>query len=171
MALTVEDGTGVAGADSYSSTDDFATWVAGVDAEAASAWADLSLDAQEALLRAASAWLDSRYLWPGAPVSTEQGLGLPRDGDLVDAQGRVFASPTVPPAALEALRRALVAELVDGGVLLSVDASGVESERAEGHWIRYGPGSAERSFVAIDRLLAGLYRAIAGKGPRRLARA
>lgn len=79
--LTVEDGTGLANADSYLSLAEADAYFASYVSEAANeAWASTSDDEREVALRVATRDLDllygSRYL--GSPVTTTQALLFPR---------------------------------------------------------------------------------------------
>lgn len=75
MALVVEDGTGLANAESYVS-------VADADAYHVdfgnTAWASSTEPAKEAALRRATQYLDSRYRYRGEPLTDTQALAWPR---------------------------------------------------------------------------------------------
>ena len=109
MALTVEDGTGVAGADSYLSLSDADAYH---EARNNTAWAAFSDDEKEGRLRRAAQYVDGHYrprlkgikvavdqslAWPRSGVEDEDGYALPIDevpGGVVDAQVEMAADIT-----------------------------------------------------------------------------
>ncbi|MGB0972784.1 MAG: DnaT-like ssDNA-binding protein, partial [Mycobacterium sp.] len=98
MALTVEDGTGLAAAESYASA---AEAIAYLDAHAASGSSNVftaaSTPDQEIALRAATDYLDGNYSsrWLGYRANQVQALDWPRS-DVTDIDGYAIASTTVP---------------------------------------------------------------------------
>jgi hypothetical protein len=89
MALTVEDGTGLANADAYIS-------IAYADAYhlnmGNTAW--VALSGKEEAIRRATAILNG-YSWQGRKVKSDQALDFPRSG-LVDGDGYAISSSIVP---------------------------------------------------------------------------
>ena len=94
MALVVEDGTGLANADSYISVADADAYHAAVGRE--SSWTDKDEDTKEFELRKATRYLLQFYSlhWKGARVSSTQRLCWPRTGAVV--YGFEVASDQVP---------------------------------------------------------------------------
>lgn len=93
MALTVEDGTIVAGADSYNTLAEITTF--NDSYLGASAWSDLSGDtaAQERHARLATQATDGRD-WSGRAVSATQALDWPRYGVYVESY--LLGSDSIP---------------------------------------------------------------------------
>lgn len=84
MSITVEDGTGIAGAESYATVAFVDTyWTSRThDATNSAAWAALTTAKKEGALREATAYLDARYgsKYRGVRRGYVQGLLWPRDG-------------------------------------------------------------------------------------------
>lgn len=94
MAFTVEDGTGVPGANSYIAVafaDDY--WADRGD----TTWAALTTAEKESLLIRASSFLDAAYYqhYRGQRKTQEQGLAWPRTG-VTDCDGFAVADNVVP---------------------------------------------------------------------------
>lgn len=77
MALVVEDGTGLAKADSYISVEQADAYMISMGHEA---WADASQSDKEKALRQATQYVDSRYRYKNQPLKPEQSLEWPRVG-------------------------------------------------------------------------------------------
>lgn len=166
MALIVEDGTGIAGAESYASVADAdAYWVARPQDPLAAAWAAADQAKKEGALRSASSYLDGAYgrSYRGARIGWEQGLEWPRS-DGLDAEGQPLPVagpggaplPALPPmlkhAAAELAARALAAPLAQ-----DADRGGmVKREKIEGAVeVEYFDGApAETRYGIVTGLLA-----------------
>ena len=100
MPLTVEDGTLVAGADTYVSLDDADDWWTANGAPVA--WTGLTDAAKEGRLRAAARYLQDgqRLPFTGAPHAWDQALVWPRVGALYF--GIPVPSDAIPGAVIEA---------------------------------------------------------------------
>lgn len=172
MSFTVEDGSGVAGANSYLST--AAADIYWADRNNAG-WAAASVLEKEAALIAASQYLDATYRWKGRKGGSGQGLDWPRSG-VVDEEGLSVGGNALPAGltaaaaelALEALSERLLPGQARGGALkresVRVDAIAEEQEYFEG-------AAGGRSFPLVDRLLTGLIVGRAGSGAAKLRRA
>lgn len=91
MALTVEDGTNVAGADAYSSVADCSAWAIKYYGHALTG----SPDDKEAAIRRAVAYLDG-LKWKGTRTHGRgQSLAWPRGG-VTDCEGLTIASDEIP---------------------------------------------------------------------------
>lgn len=110
ITITVEDGTGLAGANSYLSTADADTYHAN---RGRSSWASLEADAKAAALVKAAEFIDAAYNWIGSKKAKTQGLKWPRiqgldcSGNpvlLVDSDG--FDIDAVPQAVVNACAEA-----------------------------------------------------------------
>lgn len=113
MALTVEDGTGLANADSFVSLADAETHFTAVGSVL---WTGEDAD-KEAALRRASSYLSSAFKFVGSPTNGRtQALCYPRTG-VSDRNGDVIASDEVPREIVQATLWAAEAELQTPGVL------------------------------------------------------
>lgn len=93
MSLVTEDGTGLAGAESFVSVADADTYHS---VRANAAWALLTTANKEAALRQATEYMDAVYAWAGTRGNDTQALGWPRYGVVVD--GVSVDSDAVPTA-------------------------------------------------------------------------
>ena len=77
MAFTVEDGTGVSGANSYGSVADANThWSDRTDDD--DVWENADTSDKESALIDATDYIEGTYSWIGEKKSKDQGLGWPR---------------------------------------------------------------------------------------------
>lgn len=117
MALTVEDGTGLADADSFVSV---AAADAYHDARGNTAWVSSSSPAdedKEQALRRASYFLSNSYSWQGYPVNgRSQALAWPRTG-VTDAEDYAVPSTSVPREIADATCEIALRELVSPGAM------------------------------------------------------
>lgn len=158
MTLTVEDGTGLSGANSYASentADDYA------EARSWSDWAAATSEAKEAALIEATIYLDTSYAWKGAIEGEAQALAWPREG-VTDREGREITGlpQRVIDACIELARMKLTAALVTSRTeaeIASLQAGSVSITYAQGNRVR----EAER-FAWVDRLLTGLHSGRSG---------
>lgn len=157
MALTVEDGTGLVGADSYVSVADCETYC---DARGLTFSGAATAD-KEAALRRATASIDAMYRarFPGQRRQyRNQALEWPRTG-AVDANGIVVSYDSIPVEIEMATYEAAVRELAEAGSMLpDLERGGaIKSISAGSVSIEYGasakPGTAMQ---IIDGILAGL---------------
>lgn len=153
MALTVEDGSVVAGADSYISLADAETYF--TNHGPPSGWTGTDA-VKEGALRYAASWLDSTYAWAGVIVDSDQALDWPRSG-VYDDEGRLLAADEIPQrlrdaqceAALEHLSAALNVGLDRGGLVKRRKVGPLETEFAD-----HAPGRRVRDY--LDALVAPL---------------
>lgn len=178
--VTVEDGSGVAGANSYVSVADWKAyavnngWDYAGAGEGATAYTDDQIGA--ALIRAAT-WLDAAYYsrWPGVPTYlAEQPMAWPRKAGCIiqgqfvasdylltvtDARGIPIAVDAIPLPLIRAQNEAAWRELQAAGTLApDVDAGGaIKKMEAGSVAIEYRDGAPKaQSFPAIDGILAPL---------------
>ena len=152
MAIIVEDGTGLATAESYISVADASTYFT---ARGNTTWAALATDAlREAALRKATEYMIGayRYRWQGGRVyPTVQALDWPRLGVVVD--GAFVDNDSVPTIiaracaelALKASSAELQPDLTQGVLREKVGVIEVEYDRNSPQPTRY---------AAIDAMLA-----------------
>lgn len=151
--MTVEDGTGLAAADSYVSLTDATTYFTNHGSPAA--WTAATDATKESALRYAARWLDARYPWLSSTynVTTPQALAWPR-WSFVDMKGRTIATgvPQVVKdaqceAALAHLSTSLASPLDRGGSISEVQVGPID--------VKYSPGAASsRTFAYIDALVS-----------------
>ncbi|MEJ8571232.1 DnaT-like ssDNA-binding protein [Microbaculum marinum] len=174
MALTVEDGTGLAGAESYVSASDADTYHS---ARGNSAWIG-SEDEKEEALRKAAEYLDGRYRgrWKGVRGSKAQALAWPR-ARVVDEDGYSVSSTTVPNAVVAATCEAAL--LILSGTDLSPTLT--RENFATQEEVKVGPIEESRSYSSgaptkpvvtrIEQKLSGLLTSGTGGGAIFLQRA
>jgi hypothetical protein len=133
MALTVEDGSVVSGADSYISLSDADTYHEDRDN---STWAALTDDAKEAGLRRATQYIDSHYRmrFKGTKATSGQPLAWPRS-NVDDEDGNIISSDSIPAALPTATAEVAVVipetqEITQAKSLKRVKAGSVEVEYA-----------------------------------------
>lgn len=158
MALTVEDGTGLADAESFISVADATSYHAN---RGNAAWAALASDTvREQALRKATDYMEAAYRmkWAGKRVSVDQALSWPRyDVPMRDA-GSYYDSDSVPAAVANACAelalRAASAELAPDVDRLKkrVKVDVIETEYFEG-------GNPNTQYRAIDLMLEPFFGA------------
>jgi hypothetical protein len=145
MALTVEDGTGLANADAFVSVEDCDTYcenhgLTDWTSQARSPAAD-----DEAAIRRATTWLSSAFTWKGYKLNgRDQALAWPRT-DVEDAEGEDVASDEVPAEIVTATCIAAAYERSNpGGLTPNV----VLTDRIKAE--RIGPISTEYASMPIS---------------------
>lgn len=148
MPLTVEDGTGLATADSYASRADADAYHA---ARGNAAWAAASTDARDAALRKATQYLDTRYRWVGNRSTLTQALEWPRY--FVPRLGYPTGWPQVRVvhACIELALRALTVDL-----LADDEGRDVLSEQVGPISVTYGPTGGGVRYPVADLLVSPL---------------
>lgn len=157
MAIVVEDGTGVAGAETFISVTDADTYHIN---RTATAWTDATTEAKESALRKSKDYLEGKYRlrWKGTRATQGQPLSWPRTG-VYDQDGYLIASTTIPQAlkdaqaeaALRALSADLQPDLERGGAVKREKVDVIEVEY-------FGAAAGETLRPTVDRLLLGLIR-------------
>ena len=147
MALVIEDGTGISGAEAY---------IAVVDADAYfsargnTAWAALDTTAKGAALRNGCDFLESNYRWRGERATTTQTLSWPRMYVTVD--GVDVASDSVPQAIQRA--NAELAVRASAAPLASDEGAQVVSEQVGPIAVTYAAGARQNPrYAAVDSLV------------------
>lgn len=132
MAFTVEDGSGLAGANALASTADVSAYL---QDRGHSAWLALTTEQQQAAIIASTDYLSSTFDWKGDVLSDEQALALPTDevdapaaGDLLAALARVAYAVGVGKVDLfgTVSAQALVKSVKAGSVAVEFDASALQ---------------------------------------------
>jgi hypothetical protein len=158
VTLTVEDGTGLSGANSYVDWDYIETYA---EARGWTDWAAATDDAKEIAILSATIYLDASYSWKGAIAAETQALAWPREG-VRDREGREITGvpQRIKDACCELARMNITAALVTSRTeaeIASVQAGSVSVTYARGNRV----SEAER-FAWVDRLLTGLHSGRAG---------
>lgn len=147
MSLVVEDGSGLATAESYATVDELRTW-----ASARGVTVSADDTGCEQALRAAAQWIDTRWRYKGVQLTADQVLEFPRSG-LVDWSGRAVTGvpKRVKDAACELAYRAAT------GTSLMPDAERsayAKSKTVGPISVTYADGAPQSTtFVAVERLL------------------
>jgi hypothetical protein len=144
MALTVEDGTGVAGADSYVDLTVAAALLTNhLDAGLVATWSALSTAVRENALRRGAQFLDGTYRWLGDRAFRDQGRAWPRvDVDLGSDDGLEW-DHTIIPHEIK-LAQALIAQRITSGTVLVPDLGTRDSDVTE---LSVAVGSIKRTQV------------------------
>lgn len=166
MALTLENGSVVSGANAYA-TEDMADDY--FENRGNSDWTDGDSDDKEAALIRATAAIDARYRgrWPGFRAAFRaQSLEWPRQA-AYDNEDNLISAVSIPPevinATLEAAARELaspgsmIPDLERGGAVRMLKAGSVEIEYAAN-------AEMTTTFQLIDGLLSGILQSGSGGG-------
>ncbi len=161
MALVVEDGTVVAGADSYISVADADTYFTNLGN---SAWTGAD-SVKEAALRKATNYVDMTYNWVGSITDNDQPLSWPRYS-AYDKEGRLLTD-TIPQKLKDAVCELAVASLSNDLTQITLASqANVKRKKVDKLEVEYqdsGNATYNRYDIA-DRLLSGLYTRKNGAG-------
>ncbi len=156
MALIVEDGTIVAGAESYLSVADADTII--TNRGGSSAWDALTLTQKEVQLRLGTEYIDDKYLFNGTIVEATQPLCWPRNGFTRYAADEI---PIELKKALAVLANATIStELYvnldnsTGALKSSFEKLDVIESKVE--YYSGGNGSGQPVFSEVDTMLKSL---------------
>ena len=154
MALTVEDGTGITGANTYVSLADCATYHTNLGN---TTWTGSDAAKTSAIYRA-MAWLENQP-FKGYKYDYDQALEWPRSG-VVDRNGYAVGEDEIPPQIVNALCEAVLVELVSPGALrpeLERGGQVIEESISGAVTTKYASGApATTDYTAISGLLKGL---------------
>lgn len=167
MALVVEDGTGVAGANTYHS---LVTATAYFAERPNTAWTAATDAQRTAALLFSTQWLEERYgpYLDGAILDSEQSLLWPRS-TFYDSTGRIVETGTVPERWKNAQLEAAAAHLTSGLNEVRSRGGAIESVRAGSVGVTFADSAPlGRTFPFIDSLVSTL---LVYWGTRRLVRA
>lgn len=159
MALVVEDGTGLSGANAFVSVATVATYAAEIGN---TAWAAAATDDKEAAIVRATAYLrnEARYKWRGTKQTYAQRLPWPRSG-AVEHRGLAVPESTVPQRVIDACCELAIRELATPGVLQPDQARGgaIKSESVGAISVTYADSApAETVVTVVQGILAPLLR-------------
>lgn len=116
MALIVEDGTIVTGAESYISVADADTYLAKFGKDAV--WTTLTEGAKEILLRVSNSYMDTKYYWKGKQATAGHTTNWPRSEVYIEEN--LLSSITIPEDISNA-NALLGAEAASGDLFRNVD--------------------------------------------------
>lgn len=153
MALEVEDGSGKVNAESYVSVADCTSYHA---AFGNSAWAALTLDAQEVALRKATQYIDARYRFKGERLKYDQALQWPRSGFASKDVSELTPPWPVPQVKNATCELALTASTTD--LFTNEDSRAVTEETVGPITLKYGDArfGGQVRYTLVDDLLAPL---------------
>ena len=156
MALIVEDGTGLANAQSYISTADADTYHS---ARGNSDWAAADIADKEAALVKASEYLDGKYgkRWIGIRYSSTQALDWPRDG-AYDERG---VSIDGVPSKLTAAAAVVALKVIQGeDINPDLERGGrIQTDKTGPLTTVYEAGASPVTvYTAVNRLLVALLK-------------
>jgi len=155
VTLTLEDGTSVQNADSYSSPDTVITYGEEYSVDTAG-FKSYSTANREALCRMAAVVLDTRWRksYPGQKATATQGLQWPRVS-AYDAEGWYLESDAVPAVVVRA--HSHLALLAGSGVDIAADADQTmaieEAKAASGAGVVFSQPISAQQFRAVHQLL------------------
>lgn len=161
MALTVENGTGLASAESYTSVSGADTYHTAYGNPAA--WSGATTAVKETALRTATQYLDAVYglRWKGLRANEGQGLDWPR-ANAEDYDGYVIASTSLP-ADLENANSILALAHVNGDTLVPdiADPSAIKRTRSkiavlETEKEYFGGKSLYKKYTLVEKILKDL---------------
>lgn len=157
MALVLEDGTGVAGANTYALEADADAYF---EARGNTTWTDSTDDKEGALVRATAA-IEAKYgsRYPGSRANgRSQPLGWPRTS-ATDADDEEIADDEIPQELIDAVCEASLRELIEPGSMMpDLDRGGaINRLKAGSVEVEYsGNASATTTYTLIDGILARL---------------
>lgn len=142
MALTVEDGTGLAAAESYASVDFADTYHTAYGAP--TAWSGATTSAKETALREATRYIDAEFgkLWSGQRANETQALDWPRL-DVIDRDGYTLDANALP-VKLKQATAILALESISGDLYPNI-SSGDGTLKAS--MVKVGPITIDNEFV------------------------
>jgi len=167
MALTVEDGTLIADANTYINEADADTYFTAHGSP--SAWTAATTAAKEAALLYAATHLDHAYDWTGDVVSLTQTMAWPRAGAEDDEERRPTQSD-IPQGVIDAQCELALAHIANALNATFERGGQIQRQRAGSVEIEYSPGaSMEPSMPHVTRLLGG-FGAVVGLGSAEIER-
>lgn len=122
--LTVEDGTGLAAANSYISIADADTYH---DLRGNTAWAAASESDKVIALVRATSYVDTRWTFTGEPVQKTQALSFPKESEYLNRQG-ADVSESVPAEIEFATAEYALSVLGDGTALVDLSPAVDQTE-------------------------------------------
>lgn len=150
MAIVIEDGTGVEGAEAYDATSVVAAWLV---LRGLTAFSALGSDDREVKLRVATEYAEDyvRGHLGGYPTTTTQGLQFPRSGCYL-RDGRMLENDDIPRELKEAIR--LLCEDAANGRLGVTAATGMRtgivSVSEDGDSVTFAQGGQRPGLASVN---------------------
>lgn len=163
FTFTVEDGTGISGANSYVTLEEANDYIE-VNAFAATTWDDLEDDAKEKLLVRSSKYLDNIVTWNGTKSEQESGLRWPRTG-VYDDDGFLIPDDVIPQVLKDAVCE-LASYLMSDDWTAPYAANGLKELKVDVIQIDYDTTFSRASLPEyILTMLSGLGEIATGRKP------
>lgn len=162
MALTVETGSIVSGADAYVSTADADAYFSNLNN---TTWAALSTANKEAAIRAATSFIDATYIFRSEIYNAEQPLLWPRVS-FYGPSGKYYPPNSVPQVLKDATCE-LAYEYSQNGAFLPIADRGnsIKRVKAGSVEVEYTDGaSTQKTFAYVGRLMNDIVMSAAGAG-------
>jgi hypothetical protein len=162
MALIVEDGSIVAGAEAYITVSNADTYFSN---RGNATWSALTTAAKEQALRKATDYMGQRYIdrWKGLIVSESQVLDWPRSGVVV--RGYQVDDDTVPDAIQYAC--AMLAVRASAATLLADESRTIRARSIGPISVEYDPASPQaKKYPEVEKLLAPYLSGFSGVNVR-----
>lgn len=155
MSLVVEDGTGIANANTYISLADVSSYCLDFDFE--DFFSKLEAE-QNALILKSMRFIES-FDFVGTKNQTENNLQWPRD-DAYERNGLLIDSSTIPANIKNAVCEGVILEATSSGILQpSLSRQGLKSEKyGDVKFEYFSSGRVNPSFLTISGLLVGLVK-------------
>lgn len=154
MALVVEDGTGLAAANSYVSIAEADTYAADKNE---TAWSGYSSAIKTAALINASLYLDASFSFIGNKTSAGQGLAWPRTGVVDYVETVTYASNAIPLVLKRAVIELAIKNAAGGDLLEDLAHGGrITSEQVGPLKVTYSEQAPAGTIFGITMLLKGL---------------
>ena len=160
MALIVEDGTGLANAESYASVAEANSYHTNYGN---SSWPSANTEQKEVALRNATEYLDAYFngTWKGNAKTEIQALAWPRQ-EVIDEEDRAVDDSSVPIKLKYATSYLALRALTESLMPDQQDTSGVTYERKklgqmekETRWEGTGGKVGFKTFTKVNRMLSG----------------
>jgi len=162
MRIIVEDGTGVVGANSYSSLE-YADNYFSTHEFHSDEWEDTDILTRQSLLVSGTRSLDLMFDWEGFPLYLEQNLGFPRQR-IWSSSYRVWLNPLIIPSRLKDATCEMAMYLKKGDPFKPAESEGLESLKIDVIELKFSNSSSKTPVPqAVLPLLRGLGEYIYGK--------
>ena len=160
MTITVEDGSGLAAADSYLSIADADTYHTAHSDDAA--WSGATDAVKEKALRLATQYLDVNYTYQGIPVDELQALDWPRHSVISEDGSRILSATTLPQALKDACAELALRQIADTDLIADqTNPYSITEESVQVGSIKtstkYGNDKAQsKKYTVVDKLVRPL---------------
>lgn len=154
MALVIEDGTIVTGADSYVTVAEADTYWS--DRGDPSQWTALTTAQKESALRQATEYLEVNFCFKGCLEDTSQPLSFPRS-EFYDREGRLLAGAGIIPTAIKNAQIEIAIRIAINNTRLDTNTSdnNIIRERVGDHEVQFSSGARNEftAYAYVNKLL------------------